>query len=139
MVETKPAPANEGKIKIIVSGPIKVTPLPPVVVEVELADQGPEGLEPVVEIAAAKGLEVAHVQADLEVGGVHQGEEFQEEVRVRLIDVFQHDRDAVGPGQGGEFLPGDRAPLQPILAFPLIKTGFKAQMADDGHRLEDRQ
>ena len=53
-----------------------------VVVEMELADDRGQGVQPAGPVAAAEGIEVAHVQADLEIGGVHPANHFQEQLRL---------------------------------------------------------
>ena len=45
----------------------------------------------------------------------------------------------MGRGPGGQLLPGGRAALQPFGGVAAIEAGLIAQVADQRHRLKDRQ
>jgi hypothetical protein len=110
-----------------------------VIVQVQVADNGPESFEPALKVPTPDGISVTHIQADLDIGEIDALNGFGDEARVLFIDVFQPHPDAERLGPDSQLPVGGGGTIEPVFLVPTVVPGLITQVADYGNRLEDRQ
>ena len=65
------------------------SPAAVIIMQVQLAHETSQHLQPLLKIAAAKGLQMTDIQAQTNIGSLQSGKQLFDQFRLGLIDIFQ--------------------------------------------------